>query len=251
MNREKTKITFNNKNINSKLNFLILIVLIILFSIFYSFQVRNLASYNYVYFYVYNFLPILKNNSKLIGKNIDIDTIQENKLIEEQNKESANFLATLFFSPTYFEYYRKSTRKGFESIADINFNKANYNFVFYKKEFIDNFYYKTTTKFKITKSIISYTQAILNTTGIKTYGEYPFQIDIINAANFKLEDNLFIYGLKKTCENLIKNSVYIKYGRNFVYKVSGSFILLETPKIFVNSGVIYFKINGYVIFNKE
>lgn len=225
-----------------------LLLLISVYPIF-SFQLRNISKYNYIYFDIYNFFPVLKNNSKIIDQKININFENEEKIVESQDIESANFLATLFFSPTYFEYYRKATRKGFDNFTDIKFKTGNYKLIFYEKKYIDNFFYKTKIKLKITNQLILFTKAILNTSGINAYGEYALSTNYLTTKNFKLKTNIFVFGLKKACENMIKNGIYIKYGRNFIYKISGSFIIVEQPHITINSGAIYFKIKGFIIFN--
>jgi len=69
-----------------------------------------------------------------------------------------------------------------------------------------------------------------------------------NKENNEKKDNVFIFTMKNSIIDLINNAIIMKFGRNFMLDIKGSFIITEQPFYIVKSGNIYVKVKGMVFF---
>lgn len=219
----------------NKKYFIIFIFLMNLF--FLSFDLFKINSYYKITYFI-PVLSILNQNSESINKELDANV---------------KFFNSVVFNTNSFLFSRESKRKGFVRDVSLEIREVKIDYKIESYEFVDGFYYIFKINVPLDDKRKERISNFMKISGLLSYGEGSENIFIFenNSQNDDKKDTLFIYTFKNSIIDLINNAIIMKYGRNFLLDLRGSFIITEQPYYIIKSGNLYIKIKGMVFFENN
>ncbi|MCX8058681.1 MAG: hypothetical protein N3A58_04650 [Spirochaetes bacterium] len=224
-------------NLIKKLFFILIITLFLFTNFLYlSFDLFKINSYSKINYYIPVLNILNKSNKEDIFAELD---------------KNVKFFNSVVFNTNSFLFSRESKRKGFvrDVYLDIKEIKIDYKVESYEN--IDGFYYLFKINIPIDDNRRERISNFMKISGFLVSGEASdsliekdLQIKTQNLSDNK--DNFFIKVFKNSIVDMINNAILIKFGKNFMLDIKGSFIITEQPFYIINSGNLYIKIKGLV-----